>query len=60
MYYGCIIDVLLMYYCCIIVVLLMYMNDKQPEKVIMILEPVSDTFNKIFSIQYLLGLANEI
>ncbi|MDP7331143.1 MAG: tetratricopeptide repeat protein [Candidatus Marinimicrobia bacterium] len=37
---------------------LVYMNDKQPEKVIMILEPVSDTFNKIFSIQYLLGLSH--
>jgi len=33
-------------------------HDKQPEKVIMILEPVSDTFNKIFSIQYLLGLSH--
>jgi len=37
---------------------LVYLEDKKPEHVISILEPVSDTFNKIYSIQYLLGLSH--
>jgi tetratricopeptide (TPR) repeat protein len=35
---------------------LVYMNEKNSKEVISLLEPVSDTFEKIYSIQYLLGL----
>ncbi|MBC8346014.1 MAG: tetratricopeptide repeat protein [Candidatus Marinimicrobia bacterium] len=37
---------------------LVYLEDKNPGNVITLLEPVSDTFNKIYSIQYLLGLSH--
>ena len=37
---------------------LVYMDEKKPKKVISLLGPVSDTFEKIFSIQYLLGLGH--
>ena len=37
---------------------LVYMNQNNSEAVIDLLAPVSDNFNEIFSIQYLLGLSN--
>lgn len=37
---------------------LVYMDQKEPQAVIALLKPVSDTFAKIYSIQYLLGLSH--